>query len=87
MVINAVEAMAESQGIKSLKLSNRNKTNIYPADWIAGVDYENQNDDEDGDDRDYEEEVVDDNDELDEDEYDRGDQQELDDILQKTGCR
>ena len=81
LVINAVEAMAESQGIKSLKLNNRNKTNIYPADWIAGVDYENQNDVEDGDDRDYEEEVVDDNDELDEDDYDRVDQQELDDIL------
>ena len=81
LVINAVETMAESQGIKSLKLSNRNKTNIYPANWIAGVDYENQNDDEDGDDRDYEEEVVDENDELDEDDYDRVDQQELDDIL------
>jgi hypothetical protein len=48
-----------------LATSNRNKTNVYPADWIAGVDYENQNDEEDGDDRDYEEENVDDNDELD----------------------
>ena len=56
LVINAVETMAENQGIKSLKMSNRNKNNIYPADWIAGVDYEHQNDEqEDSDDRDYEE--------------------------------
>ena len=45
LVINAVETMAENQGIKSLKMGNRNKNNIYPADWIAGVEYEHQNDD------------------------------------------
>jgi hypothetical protein len=39
VVINAVQTMAEAQGIKSLKLQNRRKTIFYPADWIAGVDY------------------------------------------------
>ncbi|MGC9260522.1 MAG: hypothetical protein ACP5I8_10685, partial [Phycisphaerae bacterium] len=43
LVIKAVEAMAEEQGIKSLKLQNRRKTIFYPADWIAGVDYMNEN--------------------------------------------
>ena len=81
LVINAVETMAENQGIKSLKMSNQNKSNIYPADWIAGVEYEHQNDDDDGDDRDYEEENVNDNDKLDDEDYDRVNQQELDDIL------
>ncbi len=48
LVIKAVEAMAEEQGIKSLKLQNRRKTIFYPADWIAGVDYvEEDNKDED----------------------------------------
>ena len=57
LVINAVESMAENQGIKSLKMSNRNKSNFYPADWIAGVEYEHQNNDDNGDDRDYEDET------------------------------
>jgi len=54
IVIRAVEAMAEAQGIKSLKLQNRRKTIFYPADWIAGVDYyENNNNEEENDDADY----------------------------------
>jgi hypothetical protein len=84
LVIKAVEAMAEEQGIKSLKLQNRRKSEFYPADWIAGVDYEverddenndevqNENDDDDNDDND---------DDNDEEEYDRVDQQELEEIL------
>jgi len=42
-VIKHVEAMAEAQGIKSLMLTNRLKTRFYPADWIAGVDYDPEN--------------------------------------------
>ena len=42
LVIKTVEEMAEAQGIKSLKLTGRNKRLLHPADWIAGVDYENQ---------------------------------------------
>ena len=37
-VIKAVNAMAEERGIKSLKIENRNKIPLYPADWLAGVD-------------------------------------------------
>jgi hypothetical protein len=37
LVIQAVEAMADEQDIKTLKLTGRNKIPIYPADWIAGV--------------------------------------------------
>ena len=40
IVINAVEQMAAWQGIKSLKLSGRNKQPLFPADWTAWVDYE-----------------------------------------------
>jgi len=42
-VIKHVEAMADAQGIKSLKLTNRLKTRFYPADWITGVDYDPEN--------------------------------------------
>ena len=40
--------MGEEQGIKSLKLNNRHKTIYYPANWIAGVNYggDNENEDE-----------------------------------------
>jgi hypothetical protein len=34
------------QGIKSLKVQNR-KVNFFPADWIAGVDYEPNNNEND----------------------------------------
>jgi hypothetical protein len=34
---------AAKQGIKSLKVQNRRKVNFFPADWIAGVDYEPNN--------------------------------------------
>ncbi len=57
LVIQAVEAMGLRQGIKSLKIKNKGKTIFYPADWIAGVDYEEdlnpQSDDDDDDDSDY----------------------------------
>jgi hypothetical protein len=52
LVIRAVESMASEQGITTLKLTGQNKVPIYPADWIAGVEYEddedelNDNDDE-----------------------------------------
>jgi len=39
-VIKHVEAMAEAQGIKSLKLANWLITRFYPVDRIAGVDYD-----------------------------------------------
>ena len=44
-VIAAVNAMAAEQGVKSLKIESRNKVPLLPADWIAGVDYSNENSD------------------------------------------
>ena len=85
LVIKAVETMAGEQGIKTLKLSGRNKIPLHPADWIAGVDYqgENQNDDEDTNDEDYQDEPqeYEYEDELDdEDAYDRVDPTEIDEL-------
>ena len=62
-VIKAVNALAEEQGIKSLKIESKNKVPIMPADWIAGVDTEeaqeeneaNEVDEDDPQDRDYQE--------------------------------
>ena len=42
-VIQAVETMAKKQGMKDLKITNRNGVPLYPADWIAGVDYDDEN--------------------------------------------
>jgi hypothetical protein len=44
LVIQTVENMAIEQGLTTLKITGRNKLPIYPADWIAGVDYEHQDD-------------------------------------------
>jgi hypothetical protein len=47
LVIRTVETMAADQGITTLKLAGRNKIPIYPTDWNAGVEYEeNENNDE-----------------------------------------
>jgi hypothetical protein len=74
--------MGEEQEMKSLKLQNRRKDIFYPADWIAGVDYDediNENDD------DYEPEPEDNNEDdneiADDEAYDRVDQAELDELL------
>ncbi|MGC8486574.1 MAG: Ig-like domain-containing protein, partial [Candidatus Baltobacteraceae bacterium] len=91
VVIRAVETMAEEQGIKSLKLQNRRKTTLYLADWIAGVDYNNKNNDhDDEDDTEYENEEnnnaeYEDDDAIeDEENFDRVNQQEIDEILADT---
>ena len=82
LVIQTVEQMAADQGITSLKLTGRNKVPIYPADWIAGVEYDENDEEIEIDDVDYEandnydDEVLDD-----EDEYDRIDPDEIDDLI------
>jgi len=80
--------MAEEHGIKSLKLQNRRKTIFYPTDWIAGVDYEVNNNDNDNNDDDAEyndnennNEYADDDAIDDEEHFDRVDQQEVDELL------
>ena len=39
LVIQRVEELGDKDGIKSLKLTNRNKTVIYPSHWFEGVEY------------------------------------------------
>ena len=51
MVIWAVEELAYCQGIKSLKVTGKNKVPLLPADWVAGVDHDKEI--ENGDDEDY----------------------------------
>jgi hypothetical protein len=90
--------MATEQGIKTLKLTGRNKTQLFPADWIAGVDYEDnyeQNDDEneniennEENDETYTEQTPDYNTDIEMDDpniYDTIDQEEIDDILAEPG--
>ena len=81
-VINTVEAKGAKQGFKSLKFKNRHIIPTHPANWIAGVDHdEDKNDDN----YEYNDEDQDDNNPVDDfDEkayYDRVDQDEIDDIL------
>jgi hypothetical protein len=40
VVIKAIERIAEDQGFKTLKFKNRKGTIFHDADWIAGVDYD-----------------------------------------------
>ena len=94
-VIQAVEKMAEDQGIKSLKLFKKNKQPLFPDDCTAGVDYKSTNDenilDAEGNyveiDHDYEQQIhnaVDeyayDDELLDEQEYEQMDQNEIKDL-------
>jgi hypothetical protein len=40
VVIKAIEQIAEDQGFKYLKFKNRKGPIFHNADWIAGVDYD-----------------------------------------------
>ena len=46
VVIKAVEAMACNQGFKNLKFKNRHGVIFHDADWLAGVDYEDEDEDD-----------------------------------------
>ena len=84
VVIKAVEKLAADQGVDSLKLQGRTKQILHPADWIAGVEYADENADNDAEDDEYEEIDQDyefDQELEDEEHYDRVDQDEVDDIL------
>ena len=39
MVIRAIEELTYNQGIKSLKITGKNKVPLLPANWVAGVDH------------------------------------------------
>ena len=79
VVIKAVETMAYDQGFKSMKFKNRNGVVFFDTDWIAGVDYEEDDIEDDGDeDAPYRYEA-----EQDENmEYDHIDPEEVDDLNQ-----
>ena len=83
VIIKAVEAMGEAQGIESLKLQTRRKPIFYPADWIAGVEYANDEYDEDDDDDD--DENNDNENDDDEEAYDHIDQADIDEIFADDG--
>ena len=46
VVIKAIEAMANNQGFKNLKFKNRHGVIFHDADWLAGVDYEDEDEEE-----------------------------------------
>ena len=87
-VIKAVAKTAEQQGVKTLKITGRNKELLHPAHWVAGVDYnnnnKNQSENEDENEEDYvpdEENYPEVDDMVEEDYYDRIDQAEIDEIF------
>jgi hypothetical protein len=81
VVIKAIEQIAEDQGFKSLKFKNGKGTIFHDADWIAGVDYDENIQQEDDYDEDYDENDNDDPDEdINDDQYDQIDKDELEDL-------
>jgi hypothetical protein len=77
IVIKAVEAMADRQGFKTLKFKNRNGIVFHDADWIAGVDYDENDDEEYNQDETYEDTEQDEDEELEGD----IDQEEIEELL------
>jgi hypothetical protein len=96
LVIAAVKSLAKKQGFKQLKMKDRSGVLLHPADWTAGVDYDEaeapQNDDDDDNDDvpdlDYhpneDNPDSDDEDEEDDDGYDPIDEEELEGLAKDT---
>jgi nucleoside permease NupC len=40
LVIAAVESLAKKQGFEQIKMKDRSGVLLHPADWTAGVDYD-----------------------------------------------
>jgi hypothetical protein len=81
VVFKAIERIAEDQGFKSLKFKNRKGAIFHNADWIAGMDYDENIQQEDDYDEDYDENDNNDPDEdIDDDQYDHLDKDELEDL-------
>jgi hypothetical protein len=55
VLIKAIKRIAEDQGFKSLKFKNCKGTIFHDADWIAGVDYDENIQQEDDYNKDYHE--------------------------------
>jgi hypothetical protein len=81
VVIKAIERIAEDQGFRSLKFKNRKGAIFHNADWIAGVDYDENTQQEDDYDEDYDNEDNDDPDEdIKDDQYDQINEDEIEDL-------
>jgi hypothetical protein len=81
VVIEAIERMSEHLGFKSLKFKNCKGAIFQDADWIAGVDYDENAQQEDDYDKDYDKEDNEDPDEdVEDDQYNRIDEDELEDL-------
>jgi hypothetical protein len=64
VVIKAVENMAYQQGFKSLKFNYWNGVIYHDADWIAGVDYDDDPDDIENEDEEYDNDEYENEDQL-----------------------
>jgi hypothetical protein len=85
VVIKAIERIAEDQGFKSLKFKNCKGTIFHDADWNAGVEYDENIQQEDDYDKDYNEEDNEDPDEdIEDDQNDRIDKDKLEDLNKDT---
>jgi hypothetical protein len=85
VVIKAIKRIAEDQGFKSLKFKNQTGIIFHNADWIAGVDYDENTQQEDDYDKDYDKEDNEDPDEeIQDDQYNRINEDELEDLNKDT---
>jgi hypothetical protein len=84
VVIKAIEQIAEDQGFKTLKFKNRKGAIVHDADWIAGVDYDDNIPQDAEDDKAYDDDENEDpeDDENIDDEYDRINEDELKDLIE-----
>jgi Mg-chelatase subunit ChlI len=85
VVIREIEQIAEDKGFKPLKFKNRKGVIFHNADWFAGMDHEEQ--DQDQDDQGNEEYVAKDNepkDDKDNQNYDRIDEEEIEDLIEEA---
>jgi hypothetical protein len=81
VVIKAIDSIAEDQEFKSLKFKNRKGPIFHDADWIAGVDYDENIPQEDDYDKDWDENNNKDPDEdIEDDQNDWIDEDELEDL-------
>jgi hypothetical protein len=84
VVIKAIEKIAEDQGFKSLKFKNQKGAIFHDADWIAGVDYDENIQQDTDDDEAYEDYENGDQEQDNEiyEEYNRIDKEEIEDLIE-----
>jgi hypothetical protein len=83
VLIKAIETIAEDQGFKSLKFKNRKGAIFHDADWIAGVDYDENIQQDADDDKAYKDDENEEQDKEIEEEYNRIDDEEIKDLIEE----